>query len=120
MTFSTVRGETRVNMSYEEIQKMIRLLLAVIEVDEQFYIDNNPDVADGIRSGTIRSAREHFMDHGYFEGRQPYAVKVDERWYLEHNEDVAATVRVGTYASGQAHFDGPGYPEGRRPYPDVV
>ena len=23
MTFSTVRGETRVNMSYEEIQKMI-------------------------------------------------------------------------------------------------
>ncbi len=74
-------------------------------------------MADGIRNGTIRSAREHYIDHGYFEGRMPYRIEVDEAWYLATHADVAETLRSGEYASGQAHFDGPGYPEGREPYP---
>ena len=117
MHLKTVRGQTRVDMSYEDLQKMIRALLTVIEVDEAFYLDRNPDVAQGIQQGSIRSAREHFADHGYFEGRLPYRIEVDEAWYLDHHKDVAETIRNGIYASGQDHFDGPGYPEGREPYP---
>jgi hypothetical protein len=117
LNLTTARGKTRVDMTYEEMQKMIRTLLSAVEVDEAFYLARNQDVADGIRKGSIRSAHEHFVDHGYFEGRQPYPLKVDEKWYLETHADVAETLRSGEYASGQDHFDGPGYPEGRAPFP---
>jgi len=116
LNLTTARGKTRVDMTYEELQKMIRTLLMVIDVDEEFYLMRYQDVADGIRQGTIRSAQEHFVDHGYFEGRLPYHIEVDEAYYLETNRDVAENLG-GEYASGQEHFDGPGYPEGREPYP---
>ena len=120
INLTTVRGKTRVDMTYEEVQAMLRLILGAIVVDEAFYLERYKDVAQGIREGTIQSAQEHFVDHGYFEGRQPYPITVDEAWYLEAHQDVAETVRRGEYASGQAHFDGPGYPEGRAPYPARV
>jgi hypothetical protein len=116
INLTTARGKTRVDMSYEDMQKMVRTLLNVVEVDEAFYLSHNADVAEGIRQGTIRSAQEHFADHGYFEGRLPYRIEVDEDWYLGTHKDVADTVRSGEYATGQDHFDGPGYPEGREPY----
>jgi len=116
INLTTARGKTRVDMTYEDLQKMVRSLLSVIEVDEAFYLERNPDVADGVRKGDIRSAQEHFIDHGYFEGRQPYRILVDEKFYLETHPDVAETLRYGEYATGQDHFDGPGYPEGRVPY----
>lgn len=117
LNVTTAGGTTRVEMNYEDLQKMIRTLLNVVEVDEAFYLARNPDVADGILSGGIRTAREHFMDHGYFEGRQPYPIVVDEHWYLQTHADIAQTIRDGQYASGQDHFDGPGYSEGRLPFP---
>jgi hypothetical protein len=117
LNLTTARGKTRVDMTYEDLQKIIRALLSAIEVDEGFYLDRNPDVAQGIRNGGIRSAREHFIDHGYFEGRLPYRIEVDEAWYCQTHADIAETIRNGEYATGQAHFDGPGYPEGRAPFP---
>lgn len=116
ISLTTARGRTKVDMTYEDVQKMIRTLLGVVEVDEAFYLSRNPDVADGIRQGTIRSAQEHFTDHGYFEGRLPYQIEVNEDWYLATHQDVAATVKAGEYASAQHHFDGPGYSEGREPF----
>ncbi len=116
LNLTTVRGKTRVDMTLEEAQNVMRALLGAIEVDEAFYLSRNPDVADGIAQGSIRSAQEHFVDHGYFEGRLPYRIEVDEDWYLANHEDVARTVRSGEYRSGQSHFDGPGYPEGRAPF----
>jgi hypothetical protein len=120
LNVTTARGKTRVDMTYEDLQKMIRTLLSVVEVDEAFYLARNPDVADGIRNGTIRSAQEHFADHGYFEGRLPYRIDVDETWYVEAYADLAETIRKGEYASAQDHFDGPGYSEGRRPFAEPI
>jgi hypothetical protein len=117
LNLTTSRGKTRVDMTYEDVQQIIRMLLSAVQVDEAFYLERNPDVADGVRLGTIRSAQEHFVDHGYFEGRQPYRILVDEAWYLENHSDIGETVRKGEYTSGQEHFDGPGYPEGRAPFP---
>jgi hypothetical protein len=116
ITLTSVRGKTRVDMSYEDLQTLIRALLSVVDVDEAFYLARNRDVAEGVALGTIRSAQEHFVNHGYFEGRQPYPLTVDEDWYLATHADVAETVRQGKYPSAQAHFDGPGYPEGRAPF----
>ncbi|MEI7714419.1 MAG: hypothetical protein WCI94_23535 [Rhodospirillales bacterium] len=117
LKFATIRGETVVSMKYEEAQGMIRALLSAFDVDEAWYMEQNPDVASGVRDGSIRSAREHFVDHGYFEGRPPFSVKIDEKWYLEQNPDVAETVKRGEYKSAQDHYDGPGYREGRMPFP---
>jgi hypothetical protein len=117
VNITTTRGKTRVDMTYEDLQQMVRILLSVIEVDADFYLGRNPDVADGIRNGDIRSAREHFIDYGYFEGRLPYRIDVDEEWYLQAHPDVAETLLEGLYATGQEHFDGPGYGEGRLPFP---
>ncbi len=97
MNLTTARGTTRVDMTYEDIQQLIRALLTSIEVDEDYYLLRNQDVADGIRVGNIRSAREHFVDHGYFEGRLPYRIEVDETWYLTTHADVAETVRHGYF-----------------------
>jgi hypothetical protein len=105
------------NAGYEDIVRLIKLLLASIEVDEAWYLQQNEDVTLGIHAGTIRSAKEHFVGHGYFEGRAPFQITVDETWYLEENEDVAEQVRLGTFATGQAHFDQSGYHEGRLPRP---
>lgn len=116
LNLTTTRGKTRVDMTYEDMQRMLRALLYAIPVDEAYYLERNQDVAEGIRTGNIRSAQEHFVDHGYFEGRAPYHIAVDEEWYMEHHADIAETVRQGVFGSGQDHFDGPGYPEGREPY----
>ena len=116
LNLTTTRGSTRVNMTYEDIQQMIRTLLSVVAVDEDFYLSRNPDVASGIQNGSIRSAQEHFVDHGYFEGRLPYLIAVDEDWYRATHGDIAENILAGEYASGQEHFDGPGYPEGRQPF----
>ncbi|HEY0185373.1 MAG TPA: hypothetical protein VGC09_21435 [Rhodopila sp.] len=117
LNLTTARGKTRVDMTYEDLQQLIRTLLSAIAVDNAFYLERNPDVAEGIRKGTIGSAQEHFVDHGYFEGRLPYRIAVDEQWYLQTHADVAETLRSGEYTTGQDHFDGPGYPEGRAPFP---
>ncbi len=110
-------GVMRMNATYEDVVRLIQLLLAGIEVDEVWYLQRNEDVALGIREGKIKSAKEHFINHGYFEGRAPFHIAVDEAWYLAENEDVAEQVRLGTFASGQAHFDQSGYHEGRLPCP---
>jgi hypothetical protein len=116
LNITTTRGTTRVDMTYENFQQMLRTLLSLVDVDVAFYLTRNRDVADGVRNGDIRSAREHFVDYGYFEGRLPYRIDVDEDWYLPTHADVAETVHDGHFATGQDHFDGPGYAEGRLPF----
>ena len=113
---STVRGELRVNLSYEDFVKILRTMIAGIEVDEAWYLRTYEDIASAIRSGSVRSAKQHFIDDGYFEGRRPFAMEVDERWYLMQNPDVSDSIRRGDVVSAQEHFDQDGYREGRLPF----
>ena len=117
LNLTSSRGRTRVDMTYEDLQKMIRTLLEVVEFDELYYLSRYPDVATGIRQGHIGSAREHFVDHGYFEGRLAYRIEVDEKWYAENHPDLAHSIGTDEYSTGQDHFDGLGYSEGRQPFP---
>ena len=68
------------------------------------------------RNGLVQSARAHFVNDGYFEGRMPFPIHVDERYYLSQNKGVADYVRKGMLESGQQHFDENGYAEGRLPF----
>ena len=113
---STVRGELRVNVSYEDFVKILRTMIAGIEINEAWYLKTYEDIAGAIRTGIVRSAKQHFVDDGYFEGRLPFPMTVDERWYLAQNPDVAESIRRGEVPSAQSHFDQDGYREGRLPF----
>ncbi len=113
---STVRGELRVSLSYDDFIKLIRLMISGIEVDETWYRRQYDDIGKAIRDGQIHSAKQHFVDDGYFEGRLPFPISVDEDWYQRQNPDVGDSVRKGVVHSAQTHFEEDGYREGRLPF----
>ena len=117
MTLATVRGSVTASASYTEFQVLIRTLLAGIEVDEVWYLEQNPDIAEAIKAGIVGSAKQHFVYDGYFEGRRPFPIKVDETFYLAQYPEVAEAIQDGRLESAQQHFDENGYREGRLPYP---
>jgi hypothetical protein len=113
---STSKGQLIATASYENLVMMIKLLLSAVEVNERWYLTQYPDVADAIAQGKTPSARQHFIDNGYFEGRLPFPIPVDEDWYKREYPDVAESIRLGSDPSGQAHFVRDGYKEGRLPF----
>jgi len=50
---------------------VLRLCLRGVTVDEQRYCRAYPDVATAIAEGSVDSARAHYIEHGFFEGREP-------------------------------------------------
>lgn len=116
LTISNVKGELMVSCSYENLVQMLRRVIMGVEVSETWYLERYPDIADAIEKGLVKSARLHFVNDGYFEGRIPFPIRVDERYYLEQNSGVAEYVRKGMLESGQQHFDENGYTEGRLPF----
>jgi hypothetical protein len=117
LSFAAVKGELTVSASYTQFTALIRTLLQGIDVDEAWYLQQYPDVADAIRKGVIKSAKDHFLHDGYFEGRLPFEIPVDEAWYLEQNPGVAEFIARGELESAQQHFNDNGYREGRKPSP---
>lgn len=113
---SARNGEVRVSASYEEFQQMLRLLLSAVEVDEAWYRRRYEDIDRAVEIGRVASARQHFLDDGYFEGRMPAPIAVDERWYLATYPDVAESIRLGEFRSAEHHFQEDGYREGRLPH----
>ncbi len=113
---TTSRGQLVATASYENLIRMIKLLLLGVEVDDAWYLEQYPDVAQAIAEGKVDSAKQHFVDNGYFEGRLPFAVAVDETWYQAEYPDVAESIRTGTESSAQDHFNRDGYREGRLPF----
>ena len=116
LAMASENGELRVSGTYEDFVNMIRQLIVGIEVDEAWYLEHYPDIADAIKEGIVASAQQHFVNDGSFEGRQPFPIRVNERWYLTQNTGVADYVRQGRLKSGQQHFDENGYKEGRLPF----
>src|SRR6185312_17389672 len=92
----------RVSLTYEDFLGILKQLLADVEFDEAWYLRSNEDVQRGIKAGILQSGRQHFVDHGYFEGRRPCPLTVDEAWYLQKYPDVADDLRHGRVASAQA------------------
>lgn len=113
---STVRGELRVNVSYEDFIEILRTMIRGVEVDEAWYARTYEDIGNAVKDGVIRSSKQHFVDDGYFEGRLPFPILVDERWYLSENPDVAESIRKGAVETAQDHFSKDGYREGRLPF----
>jgi hypothetical protein len=90
--------------------------------NEQAYLAVNPDVAESVRAGKIRSGWSHFKKFGHIEGRRQKVAddepatpeNFDEARYLAVNADVRQAIELGQFASGRAHFDQLGCAQGRR------
>ena len=113
----SIRGQLMVQASYDTFVDLFRSVIENIDIDEAWYLERHPDVAEAVSAGTFKSAKDHFMNNGYFEGRLPFAIKVDEAYYLNKNPEVADFVKRELLADGQQHFDENGYLEGRKPFP---
>jgi hypothetical protein len=112
---STAKGQLMATARYENLIMMIKLLLSGIDVNEEWYLRQYPDVGLAIRQGNTKSAKQHYIDNGYFENRLPFPVEVDDDWYKKEYPDVAESIREGT-DSAQEHFVRQGYKEGRMPF----
>lgn len=78
--------------------------------DEGFYLYNNPEVEDAVRSGRLRDGWQHYRRDGRREHRAP---QFDEYFYLRTYPDVERAVRRGEVRSGYDHFQRFGMREGR-------
>jgi hypothetical protein len=116
LEISTFKGELRVGTSYDGFIDIIKQYIRLLKVDEDWYLETYPDVSRAIAGGAVASARQHYVEDGYFEGRLPFAPEVDEAWYLSQHPDVADGVSTGRIASATYHFVHDGYKEGRRPH----
>jgi hypothetical protein len=96
---------------------VVKRLLRGVHVDETWYRSTYEDVDAAIGAGTYQSAKHHFVEDGYFEGRRSGPVAVDETWYRNTYPDVAEGLELGDITSAQEHFDEYGYREGRLPAP---
>jgi hypothetical protein len=105
---------------WDDFTKLIYLALQFISVDEEWYLNQYPDVAAEIKSKNIASASDHFRRSGYLEGRFPIRPVVDEAWYLKMYPDVRKAVARGIVRDALTHFVESGYREGRLPYPMPV
>lgn len=111
---STAKGQLMATTRYEDLIIMIKLLLSGTEVNEEWYLRQYPDVANAIKEGGAKSAKQHYVDNGYFENRMPFPITVDEAWYVREYPDVASSIRDGA-DTAQDHFVRQGYKEGRMP-----
>jgi hypothetical protein len=109
----------KVDLTYDEFLAILRQVLQATPVEESWYRETYPDVAEAIDTGIYRSAKHHFVANGYLEGRRPFPLSVDEAWYLEAYPDVKDGIKEGLFASASEHFARHGYEEGRRPVPVV-
>jgi hypothetical protein len=105
-----------VELTYDQLQSLIRKLLVSIPVDENWYKTMYQDIEQAIQSGSVKSAKDHFVADGYFEGRLPSKVVVDEEFYISRYPDVAEGIDEGEINSAQEHFESHGFTEGRLPF----
>jgi hypothetical protein len=73
LTACTVPGTTRIRPLYDDVLDVLRTLVAIVPVDEAWYLTEYPRVAAAVAKRPDETATTHFRMHGYFEGRLPFA-----------------------------------------------
>lgn len=104
-----------VELLEDKFRELLNCMLVNVAVDEDWYLQRYEDVRSAVRSGTLASAREHYVRAGYYENRFPRPIAVDEAWYLSAYPDVAEAIKAGAFLSATEHFERDGFKEGRLP-----
>ncbi|WP_324132785.1 hypothetical protein [Bosea sp. (in: a-proteobacteria)] len=93
---------------------LIAHVLIGVKFDEASYLRQNPDVALGVRAGSVESGWGHFISTGYFEGRSTGTTPLDENFYRRRYPDVASAERRGLTKIAE-HYAQTGIIENRAP-----
>jgi hypothetical protein len=101
---------TMLDLNKKSMAVMLNPILNHVPLVEKDYYDMYPDVKKQIDSGVLVSARQHYVNNGYFEDRLPFKISVDEIFYLEQYEDIREVDNLNQ------HYIESGYKEGRIPF----
>src|SRR5215470_5249256 len=91
----------KVAIGADVLKDLVTRALVNVDFDEEWYLESYPDVREAYEKGQIKDLKEHFVTSGYFEGRQPYAMKFDEKWYLRNYPDVREAIAAGRIGSAE-------------------
>src|SRR5258708_40193457 len=97
----------------EHLVDFLKPTLRTIYMDPEWYLLNNLDIAEAIKTGVVANAEDHYVTYGYYEHRMPYEIKVEEEWYLTQYPDVKEEGHKGLFPSAQGHFYAVGFKYGR-------
>lgn len=99
------------------LKLILHLIAAALPFDDDFYREQYPDVDEAVKSGEVPSARTHFIQEGYLEGRLAVKPEVDERFYVDTYPDVAVAIQNQQIVSAYEHYIRYGHNEGRAANP---
>jgi hypothetical protein len=71
-TFVTTEAGN-LDIPYNDFIAMVRRLIEPSVVDEDWYVATYPAIGDRIAKGVFASSYHHYLAHGYFESRLPFA-----------------------------------------------
>jgi hypothetical protein len=83
--------------------------------DEEFYLRSYKDVARAVSEGGLKSGRDHYIKHGFREGRDPFAF--DRIWYGTEYPMALLEVQRGDYSNLIHHYVAVGASRGYKPIP---
>ncbi len=105
------RDGENVSVDLGKLKQLISYIVDKEPFDEDWYVATYPDVKTALKKGTLESAKRHYVETGYFEGRLPGLGEFDATTYIQKNSDLAHM----TSEEALKHFIYTGYSEGR-PY----
>lgn len=108
------QGHETLTMSRSGFLTLMQELLAFADFDEAWYLSTYKDVADAVAQKKFKSAREHYLNYGYFEGRLPTAKGFDASFYAKTYADVVRAMKGSDPTKMLEHFISHGYAEGRQ------
>jgi hypothetical protein len=108
-------GRAKIAIEAALLRALLRIIAASAPFDAAFYLATYPDIAAAHAAGALDDPHRHFIELGYFEGRQPSPPPVDEAFYLDTYADIGAALRQGEIASCAEHYLRRGAAEGRVP-----
>lgn len=109
------RTEQTITLPIGVFRHLLTLVATQQLLDEDRYLERNPDVASALRRGNFESPHLHYANFGYFENRAGAGFEVDESYYRSVNPDVERAIATGHWPSASAHYEAIGMFEWRSP-----
>jgi hypothetical protein len=107
-------GHSTITVSREGLKLFVKKALSQQPFDQDWYLNNYPDVKRAIESGAFVDAKHHYIECGYFEGRLPGLIGFDAGRYLNTYEDLKPISTLPNADKvAERHFVQYGYREGR-------
>jgi hypothetical protein len=100
------------------LRYLIVAAISDLEIDEEVYKEQNPDIAKAFANRPSNEAGTHYKTVGYFEPR-PLPIKFDADYYKRRYPDIDKAVKTKALASPLQHFNATGVYELRSPRADI-